>query len=154
MSKMTVNEKRCKGCGLCITACPKKIIQISKEKLNEKGYYPARCMEMDKCIALSLKQPHNHLIRLSVLPKRHRIPNHRDVMAGSTPLPHPFLKVPDALCGDRVSLLEIPGDIDQIAHFIQQFYISLIKLFNHRRCRRKHQHFFHWFLSIKNFLEF
>ncbi len=54
MSKMTVNEKRCKGCGLCITACPKKIIQISKEKLNEKGYYPARCIEMDKCIGCGM----------------------------------------------------------------------------------------------------
>ena len=42
MVKLTINEERCKGCGLCVRACPKKLLQISKTKLNAKGYHPAR----------------------------------------------------------------------------------------------------------------
>lgn len=49
MAKVTFNEDACKGCELCITACPKKIIFLNKEKLNQKGHYPADVIEMDKC---------------------------------------------------------------------------------------------------------
>jgi 2-oxoglutarate ferredoxin oxidoreductase subunit delta len=38
---VTINENLCKGCGLCARACPKKIIELSKEKINAKGYHPA-----------------------------------------------------------------------------------------------------------------
>ncbi len=38
--RIDIDRERCKGCGLCITVCPKKTIMIS-EKLNTKGYYPA-----------------------------------------------------------------------------------------------------------------
>ena len=37
MAKMTVISERCKGCGLCTAACPKKIVEIQKEKRNKKG---------------------------------------------------------------------------------------------------------------------
>jgi 2-oxoglutarate ferredoxin oxidoreductase subunit beta len=37
MGRIAVEELRCKGCGRCITACPKDLIEFSKE-LNEKGY--------------------------------------------------------------------------------------------------------------------
>lgn len=50
MAKVTFREERCKGCGLCIHVCPKKIIVENSEKLNAKGYYPAEVIEMDKCI--------------------------------------------------------------------------------------------------------
>lgn len=36
MEKMQVLFERCKGCGLCVTACPKKLVAIQKEKRNEK----------------------------------------------------------------------------------------------------------------------
>lgn len=39
----------CKGCGLCVTACPKQIVRLSAE-INAKGYHPAECADMDKCI--------------------------------------------------------------------------------------------------------
>ena len=41
MAKMTVITERCKGCGLCTTACPKKIVSLQKEKRNKKGYFYA-----------------------------------------------------------------------------------------------------------------
>ena len=51
VSKVTIDENRCKGCGLCVRACPKKIMQLSKTKLNEKGYHPAECIDQEACIA-------------------------------------------------------------------------------------------------------
>ena len=38
MAKIIVDFERCKGCALCTTACPKKIVEIQKEKRNSKGY--------------------------------------------------------------------------------------------------------------------
>lgn len=49
MAKVTFNEAMCKGCGLCVTACPKKIVELS-DKLNAKGYRPARVTDAEKCI--------------------------------------------------------------------------------------------------------
>ncbi len=33
-------EEECKGCGLCVTACPPGVMQLS-ERLNGHGYHPA-----------------------------------------------------------------------------------------------------------------
>lgn len=50
MAKVSFNEDKCKGCGLCVTACPKAIVALEKEKINAKGYHPASVKEMEKCI--------------------------------------------------------------------------------------------------------
>ena len=49
MAKVTFNTDMCKGCGLCVTVCPKHIIHLSGS-LNKKGYSAAEVTEMDKCI--------------------------------------------------------------------------------------------------------
>lgn len=51
MVKIAINEDRCKGCGLCARACPKGIIEISKSKLNAKGYHPAEVTDSEACTA-------------------------------------------------------------------------------------------------------
>ncbi|MGA1980674.1 MAG: 4Fe-4S binding protein [Sedimentisphaerales bacterium] len=38
--KIIINTERCKGCGLCVTVCPKGGIVISKQS-NKTGYFPA-----------------------------------------------------------------------------------------------------------------
>ena len=50
MVKVTINENLCKGCGLCVRACPKGIIELSKAKINAKGYHPAECIDQSQCI--------------------------------------------------------------------------------------------------------
>lgn len=50
MSKAFFNDERCKGCGLCVTVCPKSIVALDKERLNSKGYNPAGVTEIEKCI--------------------------------------------------------------------------------------------------------
>lgn len=53
-NRVTVDERVCKGCGLCTVACPKKIMQIDRTRLNAKGYHPARVVEIEKCIACAM----------------------------------------------------------------------------------------------------
>ena len=50
MNRVTFREDRCKGCELCVNACPKKIIHIAKDRLNAKGFKPAEVTEQEKCI--------------------------------------------------------------------------------------------------------
>lgn len=52
MAKVMFYEEKCKGCRLCTTVCPKKIVVINTEKLNLKGFHPAGVpdADMEKCI--------------------------------------------------------------------------------------------------------
>lgn len=40
---------KCKGCELCLTVCPKKIISMSSH-VNSKGYCPAEIADISACI--------------------------------------------------------------------------------------------------------
>ena len=51
---MTVNENVCKGCGLCVSVCPKKIIRLSPDRLNAKGYSPAEVEKPEECIGCAM----------------------------------------------------------------------------------------------------
>ncbi len=49
-----VLEERCKGCGLCIEFCPKKVLVFS-ERRNQQGYkivalaFPEKCNQCGIC---------------------------------------------------------------------------------------------------------
>lgn len=49
MARAIFNEERCKGCKLCVDACPQKIVIIRTDKLNSKGFHPAGVDDVDKC---------------------------------------------------------------------------------------------------------
>lgn len=54
MNKVTFRSDSCKGCGLCVAACPKKIVSLSTDVLNQKGYHPATVTDPEKCIACAM----------------------------------------------------------------------------------------------------
>ncbi len=43
-----VNPMHCKGCGLCVDACPQNVIALDMEHLTPKGYHPAHLIS-DGC---------------------------------------------------------------------------------------------------------
>lgn len=53
MAKLVINEERCKGCGLCITVCPKKILALA-DKINSKGVYPACIKDEEQCVGCAI----------------------------------------------------------------------------------------------------
>jgi 2-oxoglutarate ferredoxin oxidoreductase subunit delta len=50
MAKVIFEEARCKGCALCVDACPRKIVSLARDRLNQKGYHPAQVSEQEKCV--------------------------------------------------------------------------------------------------------
>lgn len=53
-NKVTIDQKSCKGCELCVSACPKKILELDRTVLNSKGYNPSHVIDMEKCIACAI----------------------------------------------------------------------------------------------------
>ncbi len=39
--RIVVNEAYCKGCELCVEACPQDVMALSTERITAKGYHPA-----------------------------------------------------------------------------------------------------------------
>ncbi len=50
-AKVTFDKEVCKGCELCTTVCPKKIVIIDKTVTNSKGYHVAAVSDINACIA-------------------------------------------------------------------------------------------------------
>ena len=46
---VVIDADRCKGCGLCIDACPQSVLAFSG-KLNKSGYDVAHMENPDACI--------------------------------------------------------------------------------------------------------
>lgn len=53
MSKIIINEARCKGCGLCTIACPQKLVTLS-DTPNSMGYTVAVFTGPEKCTGCAL----------------------------------------------------------------------------------------------------
>lgn len=47
-AKVEIDTERCKGCYLCIEACPKKCLEKS-DQFSKTGYFPATFAK-DECI--------------------------------------------------------------------------------------------------------
>ncbi len=44
-----VDEDRCKGCNLCVDACPQGVLALSTDRFNAKGYRPVQLADPDNC---------------------------------------------------------------------------------------------------------
>lgn len=53
MPEIKIDEMRCKGCELCVTACPKQCIEMSKA-FSVTGYYPAKFVKAEACTGCAL----------------------------------------------------------------------------------------------------
>ena len=42
-------ENLCKGCELCVTVCPTKILKLDTTRVNIRGYYPAIVYNLSEC---------------------------------------------------------------------------------------------------------
>ncbi len=52
--RVVVDEQRCKGCTLCTTACPQKVL-IMAEGLNGRGYHPVQLVDpQGRCTGCAL----------------------------------------------------------------------------------------------------
>ena len=54
MKKVTIRSDVCKGCGLCISVCPKQVLEMSRTALNAKGYHPAEAVIEGACISCAM----------------------------------------------------------------------------------------------------
>lgn len=50
MSKVEILTDVCKGCGLCVSVCPKGIMVLSDDTINAIGYAPVVITDMQECI--------------------------------------------------------------------------------------------------------
>lgn len=50
MHKVEFEEDRCKGCQLCVAACPKQLL-VMGEHLNSMGFHPVVITEEEACIS-------------------------------------------------------------------------------------------------------
>lgn len=46
--RIEVNEAYCKGCELCVNACPQDVLALSTDRITPKGYHPAE-LEKEGC---------------------------------------------------------------------------------------------------------
>lgn len=45
-----VNTERCKGCELCVEACPTGTLALAKKEVNDRGYHYSYMENPDACI--------------------------------------------------------------------------------------------------------
>lgn len=50
MAKLTFKTDNCKGCGLCVGACPKGLLELAPDKINKKGHHPVQITDQEKCV--------------------------------------------------------------------------------------------------------
>lgn len=53
MGSVIFREERCKGCGLCVQFCPKKIVVLGSH-FNSLGFHPAMVANGAQCIGCAV----------------------------------------------------------------------------------------------------
>jgi len=48
--RLIIDEEMCKGCGLCVSVCPRRAMGLANH-INSRGFHPAAPLYLDKCTA-------------------------------------------------------------------------------------------------------
>ena len=47
---VVINTDRCKGCNLCVVACPYDVLELARKKVNASGYAYAQAVKAEACV--------------------------------------------------------------------------------------------------------
>ena len=50
LGAVEINHERCKGCNLCVVACPPDVLSLQAKEVNDRGYHFAYTLNPDNCI--------------------------------------------------------------------------------------------------------
>ncbi len=53
VKQIHIDQKICKGCGLCIFYCPREVLKLSSES-NAKGYNVVEVYQPENCVGCKL----------------------------------------------------------------------------------------------------
>lgn len=51
---VAIDTQVCKGCGLCVSVCPAKVLALDANAVNAKGYHPSSVRDPKGCIACAM----------------------------------------------------------------------------------------------------
>jgi 2-oxoglutarate ferredoxin oxidoreductase subunit delta len=51
---LDIAADRCKGCRLCVTACPKHVLELDPSAVNVLGHHPVRLTDAGACTSCAL----------------------------------------------------------------------------------------------------
>ena len=52
LGAIVVDTERCKGCALCVEACPHDVIALAEKKVNVHGYRYVACVGCTACASV------------------------------------------------------------------------------------------------------
>ena len=51
---LDIATDHCKGCGLCVSVCPKRVLSLDVNTVNALGYHPVRLTDAAACTSCAL----------------------------------------------------------------------------------------------------